>query len=73
MSTIPTQVRLPENLHSRLVAAAEKMSLPISDVIRQAIALGIQDLALVNFDVDKVLHEAVLEARRTLQKDLPKK
>ena len=63
MSTHPTNIRLPQHLYSKACEAAEKMNLPIADVLRQAIALGIEDLSLVDFDLDKVIHNAVMQAR----------
>jgi hypothetical protein len=65
MKNIPTNLRLPESLHTKLAHAAESMDLPIADVARQALALGIRDLELIGFNVEKVLHEAVIEARKT--------
>jgi hypothetical protein len=44
------------------------MDLPLADVIRQCLALGIQDLAIVGFDVDAVIHAAVLKARELVQR-----
>ena len=67
MSTHPTNIRLPEHLYSKACEAAEKMNLPIADVLRQAISLGIQDLALVDYDLDKVIHEAVMKAKDAIR------
>ena len=68
MSTHPINIRLPEHLHSKASEAAKKMDLPLADVLRQAISLGIQDLALVGFDLDKVIHDAVIAARSQKEK-----
>jgi hypothetical protein len=67
MSTHPTNIRLPEHLYSKACEAAEKMNLPIADVLRQAIALGIQDLAMVDYDLDKVIHDAVMKAKDAIR------
>jgi predicted DNA-binding protein len=69
MSTRPTNIRLPEHLYSKACVASEKMSLPIADVLRQAIALGIQDLALVDYDIDKVIHDAVMKAKESARNE----
>lgn len=65
MSTHPTNIRLPDQLYTKACDAAKRMDLPLADLLRQAIALGIQDLALVDFNLDKVIHEAVIAARRS--------
>ena len=67
MSTKPTNIRLPEHLYSKACEASEKMNLPIADVLRQAIALGMQDLAMVDFDIDRVIHDAVMKAKDAIR------
>ena len=67
MSTKPTNIRLPEHLYSKACEASEKMNLPIADVLRQAIALGMQDLALVDYDIDRVIHDAVMKAKDAIR------
>jgi hypothetical protein len=63
---IPINIRVPESLHAKLQKTAEAMDLPIADVVRHAIALGISDLELIGPDLDRVLHAAVLQLRGDL-------
>lgn len=59
----PTTIRIPNQIYAKASEAAEKMGLPLADVLRQSIALGLHDLALVNYDVDQIIYNAVLQAR----------
>lgn len=56
-------IRMPQHLHGKVQEAAKQMELPIADVVRYAIGLGLKDLELLGFDIDKVMHDAVLAAR----------
>jgi hypothetical protein len=63
MSTIPTNIRMPERLHALAVQAADRMDIPIADVLRLAIAFGLKDIELLNFNVDDPLYKAVLKRK----------
>jgi hypothetical protein len=66
MSNIPVNIRVPQSLHDKIATAADHMDLPQADVIRQALALGVRDLELIGYDVEKCLHEFVIETRKRL-------
>ena len=71
MSNKPISIRLPDHLHSKALEAAIKMDMPLADVLRQCVSLGLKDLALLGYDLESVLHLAVQKARNEVTQNTP--
>jgi len=55
----PINLRLPETLDQRVDKAANKTGLPKADIIRTALAAGIRDLELINYDIEGAIHDRI--------------
>lgn len=60
MSTKPISIRLDEKLDARLHHAVQESKLPLADVMRLALSMGLKDLALIDYDIDGAIHDRVL-------------
>jgi predicted DNA-binding protein len=60
-------LNLSPELHDRIMEAAEKTGLPKSEVMRMALAIGLDDLRDAGFDLVRVIRKAAAANRDGLR------
>ena len=63
LNTKPKNIRLDEKMDARLHHAADQTGLPLADVMRMALALGLKDLELMKYDIDGAIYDRVMHEK----------
>jgi Arc/MetJ-type ribon-helix-helix transcriptional regulator len=69
---ISVTARIGPELHRKLEIAIEKSKMDQSDVLREALDLGLDDLALIGYGMKDAIREAIARAKASNPPALPK-
>jgi len=69
-NTKPINIRLDDKLDSRLHHAVNESGLPLADVMRMALSIGLKDLELMNFDIEGAIYDRVMKEKAKIPKPL---
>lgn len=71
-NTKPKNIRLDEKMDAKLHQAVKDSGMPLADIMRVALSLGLKDLELMNYDIDGAIYDRVmLEKAKLKQSEHP--